>query len=179
MCLWYTRGLFFPIRRKRRLKDLQVLVVTLCIRPAGWPQGAVLQAGAWQLWGRPMCTKGRSCSLLQTDSWQAPRGCPSLVNCGDPLDAGAIRHAVAFFIRCKIWNIYTNHAENTNDVNWALDLLMFRCLNKATLKSRRYVYKTTSKKDVNSASLSPFIMKSLNSPGNNIIKSLYLESKVL
>lgn len=56
---------------------------------------------------------------------------------------------------------------------------MFRCLNKATLKSRRYVYKTTSKKDVNSASLSPFIMKSLNSPGNNIIKSLYLESKVL
>lgn len=66
-----------------------------------------------------------------------------------------------------------------NNVNWALDLLMFRCLNKATLKSRRSVYKTAFKKDVNSASLSPFIMKSLNSTGNNIIKSLYLEDEVL
>lgn len=112
-------------------------------------------------------------------SWQAASECPGLANHGDPLDVGAIRHAVAFFIRCKIWNIYTKHAETMNNVNWALDLLMFRCLNKATLKSRRSVYKTAFKKDVNSASLSPFIMKSLNSPGNNIIKSPYLEGKVL
>lgn len=49
---------------------------------------------------------------------------------------------------------------------------MFRCLNKAVLKSRRSVYKPAFKKDVNSASLSPFIMRSLNSPGNNIIESL-------
>jgi len=66
-----------------------------------------------------------------------------------------------------------------NNVNWALDLWMFRCLNKDTLKSGRSVYKTAFKKDVNSASLSPFIMKILSSLGNNIIKSLYLAGKVL
>lgn len=31
--------------------------------------------------------------------------------------------------------IYTKYAETMNNVNWTLDLLMFRCLNKATLKS--------------------------------------------
>lgn len=36
-----------------------------------------------------------------------------------------------------------------NNVNWALDLLMFRCLNKAVLKSRKSVYKTAFKEDVN------------------------------
>lgn len=66
-----------------------------------------------------------------------------------------------------------------NNVNWALDLSMFRCLNKATLKSRRSVYKTAFKKDVNFASLSPFIIRSLNRPGKNIIESLYLGGRVL
>lgn len=179
MCLQYTLSLLFSIRRKRRLKDLQVLVVILCIRPTGWFQGGVLQAEAWEVWRPLMRTKGGSCSHLQSGSWQAASECPGLANRGDPLDVGAIRHTVAFFIRCKIWNIYTKHVESINNVNWALDLLIFRCLNKATLKSGRCVYKTAFKKDLNSASLSPFVVKSLNSPGNNIIKSLYLEGKVL
>lgn len=130
------KGLHFSIRRKRRHLDLQVLVVTFCIRPTGWLQGAVLQAGGWEVWKPPMCIKGEatSSSRVITDNLPATALAYHL-DCGDPVDIGAIRHSVALFIRCKIWNIYTKYAETMNNVNWTLDLLMFRCLNKATLKS--------------------------------------------
>lgn len=46
VCLPNTLSLLFSVRRKRRLKDLQVLVVILCIRRTGWLQCGVLQAEA-------------------------------------------------------------------------------------------------------------------------------------
>lgn len=50
--------------------------------------------------------------------------------------------------------MHTKYAETMDNVKRALDLLMFRRLNKATLKSRKSVYKTAFKEDANSASLS-------------------------
>lgn len=49
-----------------------------------------------------MYKRGETAAIFRVVPGQAASKCRGLANCGDPLDVGAIRHTVAFFIRCKI-----------------------------------------------------------------------------
>lgn len=49
-----------------------------------------------------MYKRGETAAISRVVSGQDANKCPGLANCSDSLDVGVIRHAVDFFIRCKI-----------------------------------------------------------------------------
>lgn len=99
----HPKSALFHQKEEERLVDLQAPVAILCIEPVGRLRGGVLQAEAQSVQeASRVYERGKLQPSPRAVPGKGPARALALANPGDPLDVGAVGHAMAFFIRCKI-----------------------------------------------------------------------------